>query len=236
MSFVWSDLIARAKTYADDDHSADRSWLSDDKWMSLLQTEYGVLYRRWVRLGVCAPSISETDFSNTYTVGLSGVLAIVGVAEDMGQYIRILRNAKAAQGHQAIWRGSSEPNNTALEWAATGMGSAVTVELHPRPTSGNFIVRFIPEPARATDPTTNIDLPSGADERLVLGAVRRANLKDSTASAGLERLIQLADEDLAMTASARSDGPLVKRVQRRVLLRTPLVPVAWPGPSEWQYI
>lgn len=230
MAFIWDDLIDRARTYLDDDHDDTEGFIAPERWLSFANVEYAQLYRKWIRMGLVAPAPTDTTFSNTHTVALTGVLAIVGVAEDLGNgNVRVLTPAQSQHGQSPFWSYTSgEPGSY---WKATGSADALTVTLEPRPTSGNYFVRYIPTVAYVTSSTASIDLPYGADERLVLGMALRAKLKAGERSALLEGLLQQADQELNFAAFSKlNDSPRVK-VRRPPYNRLS----GFPDPSLYRY-
>lgn len=240
-SFTWQALIDRAKTYCDDDHADEASWITPARWLTLANTEYAQLYKRWVRAGLVNPLPTTGYILGTGVASFTGVLAVIGVAKDYGDFIRPLHPAQTAIGHHAFWRGSTQPTGCSTSWAATGAGDTIRIELDPVPddvavvgVTSNYVVRYIPTVAEATDPETSIEVPYGADERLVLGIARRAQLKDSGASALLNGLISDADADLNFSAMGKMGGAVVKRLQKSPLRSTPRVGV-WPQRAEWIY-
>lgn len=254
--FTLEQLIDRAKTYVDDDHNDEKSWISEERWADIANVEYGQLYKRWVRLGLITPEpttayIVESDG----TLRLDGVLAVVGVAKDFGDYVYPLSPAQSAIGQHAFWRGSTAPTNPSTRWAAFGQGDRVTIKLDPAPSdlvvtgeTSNYLVRYIATPfpiayqldipiESPDDPYVGLyDIPFGADERLVLGMARRAHLKDSVNSALLNGLIAEADAELNFHAASKLDGVKVRRIPKpsQLMLSTPRVAV-WPQRSEWMY-
>lgn len=228
MTFNWSDLIARAKVYCDDDHNATDGWIKKADWLTLANVEYAQLYRKWVRMGLVRPKPTDTNFTvdatGVATSSLSGVLAIVGVGEDLGQYVRVLQPAQGALGDDPFWKGSTPYTSKAQAWAAHGSADALTLELDTADTATTYTVRWVPTVAYQTalvdgtsgQPTT-IDLPYGGDERLVLGIARRALVKESALSRQLDTLMLEADAEMTFTAWGRvPGGPRVRRVQKPV--------------------
>jgi len=253
--FTLEQLIARAKTYVDDDHNDEKSWISDERWKDIANVEYGQLYKRWIRQGLITPEpttayIVESDG----TLQIDGVLAIVGVGKDFGDFIRPLTPAQPLIGKHAFWRGSTQPVNPSVTWAAFSQGDRIVVKLEPVPSdlvvtdeTSNYVVRYIAAPTaidyQPAEPLESEDLyvgmydiPFGADERVVLGMARRAHLKDSVNSTLLNGLIAEADAELNFTAASKIDGIKVRRLPKRsALMRsTPRVSI-WPERSEWMY-
>src|SRR5262245_10196895 len=124
MIFTWDSLLARARVYLDDDHNEQSGWIQKADLMVLAQVEYANLYKRWVRMGLVRPTATNTNFTvdgtGTCTTPLSGVLAIVGVAEDLGNYVRLLQPAQSAIGDEPFWKGSTPFTYKASAWAAHG--------------------------------------------------------------------------------------------------------------------
>lgn len=215
MQFVWDDLIDRARVYVDDDHKEDGSWIKRDHWMTLFQIEYAARYRQWVRMGLVSVPFTETDFTGD-TVTLNNVLCVVGVAENCGDYFRPLQPAQSAYGRASYWGGSLDTGKS-VEWEASGAADTITLSLHPTDSSGNYRVRYISRPVYATDRTASVDLPPLCDEVLVLGACKRAHLKDATVSRALEDLLMKAEAELNFAAFGRvnGDSPRVRRIDKR---------------------
>jgi hypothetical protein len=232
-SFIWNDLIDRARVYVGDDHDETQGWIDPAKWLLFGQIEYAShLYPKWVRMGLVRPKPTDTVFAGT--AALTSVLAIVGVAEVMSGDVRLLEPAQVSSGADPFWQPSSPPNNgRALRWAAHGISDSLTVELDPPDSATSYTVRWIPAQAYATDATSSVDLPTGGDERLVLGMARRALVKDGVRSTQLEALIADADAELTFTARARAGGARVRRIRRRAF---PMRGRTWPAnPNEWYY-
>lgn len=215
MTFVWQDLIDRARVYIADDQKAMSGFIAADKWMLLAQVEYANLYRKWVRMGLVRPQPTATTFTTSTTI--NGVLAVVGVGEDLGNSVRLLYNAQVPGGADPFWQGSTPFTGKASEWAAHGAADNLLIELNPPDSSTTYTVKYIPTVPYATDATTTIDLPYGGDERLVLGLARRALVKESSRSQQLEELMREADAEMSFTAMSRiPGGPRVRRKARQV--------------------
>jgi hypothetical protein len=216
MQFVISDLIARARMYRDDDHSDTDGWISPANWLTLFNVEYAQLYRRWVRGGLVSPAATDTSFTGGTTT-VNGVLAVIGVGQDKGGYIRVLMPAQSVRGPRPFWHSSQAPTSISSSWMATGGGDNLTVTLDPQDAATEtYFVRWVAAPAYFTDASSTVEIPYGCDERLVLGMARRSGLKDLTASALLERLITDGDAEMAFLAHGRvaGDSPRVRRVPR----------------------
>lgn len=229
MQFVVQTLIDRARTYIGDDHNDEPAFITPARWLDLFNVEYRKLYRRWVSGGLVTPPITQQVLTGA-TSTVTGVLAIVGVAEDLGSAMRVLRAAEVDEGLRPYWRASAEPTSRAESWSARGFGDNVTVELEPQDpnaSTGAYKIRFIATPVAVTSATSTVEIPFGADERLVLGMARRALLKESGASRRLDEELRDADAELGFL----SFGRLQPRVRRKEF-RTPLFEL---DPSRWRY-
>lgn len=236
-SFTWDELISRAKTYCDDDHNDEKSWISDTRWLELANVEYAFLYKRWVRSGLVTPA-ATTGYMDGFSTSFSGVLALIGVAKDYGDFVRLLNKEQPESTIEGFWRGSTQPEGPSIRYIATGVGDTLTVELDPKPndlTATNYIVRYIPTVAKATNPAATVELPYGTDERLVLGLARRAQLKDSGTSALLNGLIADADAETNFSAAAKLGGLKVRRNQKPSQRSTPSR-TPWPSRYDWLYL
>lgn len=232
-SLTWQELIDRAKTYVDDDHQGDKGWIADERWLQLAQVEYRQLYRRWLRGGLVTPLITTNYMQGESTV-FPNVLALIGVAKDYGDYVRILSRAGS---RDAIWRGSTQPAGYPTSYTAVGLGSNLVITLDRAPddlTSTNYVVKYVPAPITTTDPTAFVELPDGGDERLVLGLAKRAHLKDSGASALLNDLIREADAEMTFTAAGTMGGLKVQTL--RPARRSTPRGLEWPGCAQWLYL
>lgn len=236
MQFTWQALIDRARVYIDDDHSDTDGFLAPESWLALGNVEYANLRKKWIRSGLIAPAATNTSFTGPSTT-LAGVLAVIGVAENLGSGYRLVAPAQPEYGQDPYWQSASAPTPQATSWMASGSADDLLVELDPAHT-GSYVVRWLPTVAYANNPASTIDLPYGGDERLVLGMARRAKLKEGAASALLERLILEQDAELAFTAASRINGLKVRRPVRFKLDRAERYGNAFPPvpPGAWLYL
>jgi hypothetical protein len=206
------ELVDRARVYLDDDHEDDNGWLSEESWIRLANVEYAQLYRRWCRQGLISPAWTDAAFTG-YTTTVSGVLATIGVAEDLGSgEYRLLTPAQSVFGRSPTY---GYTTGKSAHWFATGTADQLVYTLEPR-DSGSYFVRYLPTVTPADALEDSLSIPFGADERMVLGLARRAKLKEGAASALLERLIMEADAELNFAAFGRAndDSPRVRRTNR----------------------
>lgn len=213
MTFTWDELIDRARVYLDDDNKNDSTFIKKARMMTLFQVEYAQLYREWIRKGLIAPKWLEQAFTlGQQSLALDKVLAIVGVAEsiDSGSRYRPVTPSQTDLGRMPGWYGTTDVGKSAT-WEGNGGGDQLTITLHPFDSSGAYVTRFLQRPDYVSDTTQTVELPYGGDERLVLGAAKRGNVKESVVSRGLEDLIMKADAEMAFTAFGRGNGVVVRR-------------------------
>ncbi len=235
-SFTVQNLVDRAKVYVDDDHTAQTSWLSNPGWLAIANAEYAQLYGKWIRGGLMQPLFTQETFSEGEYELDEAAIVVVGVARDNGGSLTMLSQAQAVVGRDAFWRSATEPTGVPMRWSATGAGDLVTITLDPLPSSATdeYIVRYIQAPVAFTAMDDELEVPYGADERLVLGMARRAHLKDSGSSQLLERLIVEADGELQFSAMGKANGPRV--MSRRANPYSTPTPGRWPERHSWRYI
>lgn len=213
MQFAISELVRAARVYKDDDHDDEDAWLDDADWLRLFNVEYALLYPRWVRSNIVTPQYTDTPLTAT-TTALTGVMAIAGVAKlEDGRYTP-LPHLQASLG-RTPWVGSNPGQATG--WLAYGSGDNLTIELNPPPSdiaSATYVVRYIPRTNYFTSLAQTVELPYGADERLVLGMADRAGIKDSTVSRKVMEKMADADAALAFLGNSRGDGARVRRLSR----------------------
>lgn len=236
MQFQWQALIHRARVYLDDDHNDGRGFVAPADYLTIAAVEYTEQRKRWIRSALVRPATTDTTFSSSPTTALTGVQAIVGVAEIISPSstpYRLLTPAQSAWGAQPYW--GQVASNRATTWTAAGEGDNFTVQLDPPDAGNTYVVRWVPTITYPTDQTTTVDVPYGLDERLVLGIAKRAMVKDQSRSAALQDLINQADAENMFTAFARiqGDGPRVRRVVSTVKLHGMFA--GWPGPAAWLY-
>jgi hypothetical protein len=221
MLTTWQDIIDRARTYVSDDHDEDKGWITPERWLTLANVEYGILYKRWVRMGLIRIEPNNNSFAGPGTVipgdtdpEGSGVLCIIGVAEDLGGgRFRLIPPGQSVDGADAFY--DELTTGPAVRWRGYGVGDSIRIFLSPYTSDGQYMVRWIPAPIPQQNAANQVEMPFGCDERLVLGTARRALLKDSSASALLERLIAEQDAETNFSAFGKnnSDGPRVRRVR-----------------------
>lgn len=344
MNTTWITLIDRSRVYADDDHNENKGWIAPDKWMALMQVEYRLLYRQWLRKGLInvepvdllfkgpqaktaatlpvplqftgynaviksktaglagsnvplslantgtgagtliniAPSFAFPKGANifqfqpgvttwgnldtalagstlltlitastlpstvlsvndvAYTAGgrddIEGVLSILGVAEllDDGSY-RPLR-PQFDNGRKPF---RTVLDDTAVEWSAFGTGDNLTVKLWPADTSASrtYVVRYILTPVNVTNTALTVELPYMGDERLVLGTLWRAGIKETARSGLVETAMTLCDTEMAFEAAGKhkAGGLVIKKVPRTPRPESTPTSFFSTSPRDWFY-
>lgn len=213
-----TNLIARAKSFVDDEHTSVQSYILDSTWLAWLNVEYQTLYSKLLRQGLIGPAYTDypivANGSNQYVYDISitgtGVLAIDSIFESFADGgARFLTPLQSGLGRFAT---QSTPSGTAMYWAAHGTGGSPIIELRPVPSAGSYVMRYVPEPmilvtaSPANGETTTVDLPPGIDDRLVLGAANRALAKSGTGSPVLYGMMKQAEEDMAFMSAGRIVG------------------------------
>lgn len=235
MQFAVSELIRGARVYVDDDHDDEDAWLDDTDWLRLFNVEYAALYPKWVRAGLITPPFVDAPLTATSTA-ISNVLAIAGVAKlEDGRYCE-LEHVQPRLGRSPFL--DTRVQSQASGWLAHGTGDNLTVELTPPPsdnTGSNYVVRYITRPNYLTSVADTIELPYGADERIVLGLADRAGIKSRDVSRKVMEKIQDADASLAFLIAGRGDGPRVRRVGRAPLRNDRFAAPFSGGSRYWTY-
>jgi len=205
-----TSLIARARAYVDDEHAGVQNWLPDATWLAWANVEWATLYRKLLSTGLVGPTYTDETVTATgaasYT--LTGrPMAIVGVYK--GPFDTAYRELTPAQIGDDRFPSLSTVTGEATSWTAHGTGSSVTLTLHPRPSGGDYVVRYVQEPdvlvvsGATSGQSTSINCPAGVEDRVVLGMAKRGLIKEGSGSAAIERLIAIADEDIAFLAHNR---------------------------------
>jgi hypothetical protein len=232
-------FIDAAKVLVDDDHQETSGWMKDSSWIQFLNWEYQALYRRLLRASIIQVAPVTTPFTGT-NVTVTNAIAIIGVAQDMGNYARVLQPFNGANGPSSKFLGSNEATSptgqTASVWQAVGSSEGVYVNVYPF-ISANYILKHIPAPTYVVANTDTIDIPIGHERRLVYGMARHAMIKDVSRSALLDRYIQEADEEIGMASASRSllDSPRVRRVQPRLTAGVDMYGKFPSDPNTWFY-
>lgn len=206
MQFEWSEIVSRFRSYIDDDHDETKGWLDPTNRLGLVKVEYRQLYRKWVRSGLINVEPVDVEFTGPSSSAINGVLAIIGVAEKIGDCYRPLESS--LRPCFCIFRSLDAP---AALWEAFGEGDNLTVKLTPADTRGTYVVRYIPVPTMPTALTDTVELPYMGDERIALGAAKRAGIKEMGGNRTIDEFIYAADQELTQEAAHRHKGSLKMR-------------------------
>ena len=211
-----AEMIGLSQGYVHDDHAQTQGWITPELWLQFLNVEYRQIYRRMIRDSAVDPAVSvETLTVPSENIPLAE--AIVCVTRVDGNCQAVLRNTQQALGrlHVAL---SVEPGD-AQGWSAQAAASGITVTLNPPPSDGEYRCYYVPKPkalvltvADADTEQDAVELPSGYDDRLCLGAARRALIRARGASKALMDLIRETDEEISFASGSRllTNQPKVK--------------------------
>lgn len=215
MAYFVSNIVAAAKALVNDQHVDNEDWIDVGQWVTWFNWEYLVLYKELVQKSLIVPQFTDQAFTG-YTTNVNRPLAIVGVAENLGSYMRPLRPAQSVGGHYPFWVASSAPGGKSISWMGTEDGlDNIVIELNPRDASGSYVVRSVPLPNLSLGISDTFSLPPGCDRLLAMRMATYALIVESAASAALERKIKDAREEIGLTFGGRihGDGPRVRRVR-----------------------
>lgn len=165
-------------------------------------------------------TLDEATFSKGGRDDVEGVLAIVGVAEAVDDGYRPLR----AQHHAGRKPFRTNADAVAEEWSAFGAGDNLTIKLYPADTdsSRTYVLRYIEAPGNVTDTSLTVELPYMGDERLVLGILQRAGIKEASRLGLVDKAILDADAELAIEANSKDqEGGRRVRINPRPPRSTP---------------
>lgn len=202
-----TELVARAREYADARDDGDSPYISDTALLAWLNQENRRLVRRVARLGY-AWGETSVDFTSSTTLPVA-VLAVTGVYSVSGTIetplARLVENVRHRTDGR-FW--------TAAKSATSGQ---VTIAVG---TTGTYRAKYIPEPAKlvlaggGAGEDDQTKYPAGWEEVLVLGAALRAKAKEGsdTESPLLRQLYQDEWEDIEVEASAHSQETIVRNV------------------------
>lgn len=235
--YSYLDIINRARIYIDDKLNTPQTqgaWKTDD-WLALLRPEVIACYKKWLREGLISLEWVDQQFTgptflwdNAETVPM----CIIGVAQDMGNYMRPVMPAQAEMG-RAPWYPRTNTYGPATTWTASfsfvspsmtdepdvGEPGKYQLKLHPPDTASNYIVRYIPEPLvpLLANQASSVKFyaPEGYDDYLALRLARKMLAAENSSSQSIERLIMQAESDMKMDSLANpmNDAPKVRIVR-----------------------
>lgn len=264
--FTAQNIVDRARIYVDDNNKVTDGWKRPEDWLAMLKPEIRACYRKWVRENIISYEYVDATFTGPKYAFLhpgpvttvSMPLAIIGVAQNMGNCYRVLAPASSQLGRGHIWDNPSGPTSVATTWTASwsilpndlednrvpenfpvGDTGFFAVSLHPPDTASNYVVRYIHDPFFGSgaifDSNYRLDLPDGFEDYVAMRLARKALASEGASSQALERLILQAEADQRMEGLGNQigDAPKVRRVQSfgRRLYNT-----SWEvSPQRWYY-
>lgn len=210
--FSFDELIDRARVWVDDDHTDNSGWIKRDKWEQFATTAINRRTKQWIRMGLISPTPVDLVFTASSVV-VGGVIAIIGVAENLGSgRYRVLQPLQSQFGRAPIM--STINTSQALFWrshdellgAYDGGAASSNLRIFVEPAiSSSYFVRYISTgegPAAAQ----GAHLPFNADELIVLDMAKAAGIKDGTRSGALADALREAEAELNFTAFGMANG------------------------------
>jgi len=216
-----SEIITRAQQAAD----MDDDFISQSTWLYWANVEYKKLWNRMARSGY-PWAVVETSITITGALqyNTSEPVAIVGFrgATTTGKYFRIpiVHPANLTGANITI---TGVPKMVAVTHDPTNLGNELVIRFWPTPTSstqGGITMLAIDKPKKLVltapggDEATNVRLPNGFEERIVLGMARRALGKEETINPAIEAEIRDVDTfiDNSISSYLLRDQPTVHDV------------------------
>lgn len=199
-----TELITRAREYADARDDGDAPYISDAALLAWLNQEHRRLVRRVARVGYAYDQVTSNF---TTSVALADVVAVVGVFEVQG--VLLVPVPRLIEGVSQRTDGRFWTAAKSLGTTTIGVGK-----------TGTYRVRYIPEPftlvtsAPVGGQALATTLPAGWEEVLVLGAALRAKAKEGsdTESPLLRQLYQDEMDDVEVDAANHSQEPVIRNV------------------------
>ena len=193
----------------------------------LINAAYKELYGHLVRNGMHMAESDytvATDGSATYALP-ADLWAVLGVhrVQD-GRYIRLER-------HSVRHRPSSTWTGPAYTYRVIG----VSLELSPRPTSGDYVLRYVPVPAELVAEGDILDGVLGWEEYVVVDVAIKLRLKEES---GVEELVRERERLLARIqdeaqAAEATEGTRVENVRDGESLSLPGDNIGSYRPAYW---
>jgi len=205
--YLVSDLILEARSLVNDDHDETPGWIPPERWIRWLNWEMQALARRQVEMGMVRVPITSTTITGP-SGSIAGAMKVVNV---IGPDDEELHPAQGGDIPEPFW---DDTQGSGVSWAAHGAGDTWTVEISPQDTRA-YTVRFVPQPEYVAAEDEYILLPQGFEKRIVYGMASHALLKESAASAALERKIFQADADIGLSLFGVGVSPRVRDARRR---------------------
>jgi len=245
MAYTIQNIIDRARIYVDDNHKATDGWKEPADWLSLAKSEFANMYRKWVRESVLSFLPITGIFTGPSFTFPTTPLAIMGVAQVIGNQVRLISPAMSEYGRQPYWDDTiTVPNNTAVTWTGAtdvfpdgGGNPTFTVTLHPPDTASGYQVKYIRFPELdALDKF--VILPEGYEDYVALRLARKALASEGASSQAIERLIIDAEASIKMDSfsNIQGDGPKVRIIRPYAKQKLFANSLTWPyTPAAWYY-
>jgi hypothetical protein len=233
-TFTAQQIIDRAKAAAD----MHDTFVTPTQWMQWLTVEVAALEVMVARLGYVLKESVQTipaTGAATYTVGTTGVLAIVGVYREVNGRLRRLRTSNPVTRMRQFT--SAVDVGDAREFYATANAGNdnLTIGLYPRPSSGNYFAWFIPAPATISLVSDTITYPLGWEERLVLRLAINARDKEESDTSSLVRRLNAVDQVIeeAVWSRLMAQSPCIRNSDYDDMESPDNL--RWPDVSDWYF-
>lgn len=193
MLFSTNTLIERAALAAD----MHDNYVDNPNWIYWLNVEVKLLIMKITKLGFpwVVTSLSHTA-DGTGVFSPVEPLAIVAVyRKDSSGRLHKLKYRHFSNRRQVDVADTGDATEFSYNRTITGY---VNINFWPVPTSGDYVVDTIPNPNELGIGLldSEINLPLGWDERVVLGMARRALAKEETVHPTIEHLIAEMDNHI----------------------------------------
>ena len=232
-TFSAQTLIDRAAAIADmhDSFVQPVTWLA---WINQerLALEQFCARSGWILNRLVARDFSWSLFPYVYT---DTFMAVVGVWElDSSGRMRQLVHTNVID----IQRQDSATGpitGPATNWSVTLDNDAdfANFTLFPRPTSGTYRIIFLDVPTQMASTASNMTLPLGIEEWIVLKIARRALIKEDSDTAAIDRLISEEEQRIEEIGWAKAVGEVPAVRNSDIQNRAWSGQIVYPAPISW---
>jgi hypothetical protein len=207
-------------------------WLNDERVaLTIFMARHGWPY------GATLSSTVMTGATSTITIG--GAIAIMGVWErdSSGRYRHLTRRDSIAQFAQVD---TGPVTGAAAYWdtrdSSPEVIDSVGIHLYPRPTSGTYVVAYLPALTDSELLTDSFTYPMRFERRIVLGMALNALTAEESDTTKIERLIAKMEQYIeeACWDRAMAETPYVRNVD--LANRGWTNWILYPPPVNWYWV
>lgn len=239
-TFTAQQLINRAAALADmkDGFISPQTWLDwlNDERQSL---DLFLTQSSWVSPQVQTQTMSSA--SPTYIPLTSEVTAIIGVWEVNGsnRYRRLKFQDVIANMQQDAAIGAT--TGPAIYFSTTPLTpsaptDAVVITFFPRPLSGTYLVKYVPQSTIIVTVTDTLVYPLRFERRIILGMALQALIAEEAETTKIEKLIQKEDARIERACWDRILGSTSKVRNVDDVERGWTNQMEYPPPSAWVWV